>query len=90
MKKTRTTRSVELTIEQTELTAVRAGSGQLSAWCDGCGRRSRFVTTEKATQISGGSLRETFRQIEAGTVHFKETPEGAVLVCLTSLVTFDP
>jgi hypothetical protein len=34
--------------------------------------------------------RTLFRRIEAGDLHFAETGEGAVLVCLTSLKNADP
>jgi hypothetical protein len=43
----------------------------------------------EAAVIANVTQRTLFRRIEAGDLHFAETGEGAVLVCLNSLKTAD-
>lgn len=37
--------------------------------------------------IAGINSRAIHRLVEAGAVHFTETPEGLLLICLSSLLT---
>lgn len=37
--------------------------------------------------VAGISSRTIHRLVESGAVHFTETPEGVLLVCLSSLLT---
>ncbi len=84
MRKKKTTRTIELTFERTEFFAVLKPRKSYFAECAECGGRVPVVTPEEAARASGESLREVFRRIEAAEVHFVETPDGALLVCLDS------
>jgi hypothetical protein len=75
-------RRVEITVETERVLLVRGRSVSYTAWCEGCGARVRMVTAEEAARLSGLSTREIFRRVEAGALHFAETPEGELLVCL--------
>ena len=85
MRKKRTTRTVELTIERSEFFVSRKPRETALAWCEGCGRRGAFAAPEEAAAASGASLRAIFRQIESAELQFLETPDGRLLVCLESL-----
>ncbi len=85
MRRKRTSRTVELTVERSEFFAAQTSRGPTFSRCVQCGGNARFVTPAEAARSSGESLREIFRRIEAGEVHFQETPEGALLICLDSL-----
>jgi len=41
---------------------------------------------KEAAVLSGVSVRTVYRRVEAGKVHFLETPLGALRVCLHSLL----
>lgn len=86
MRKTKTGRTVELTIERSEFFVVPSGSARMLAWCDGCGGRVPFVTPGEAALVSGENVRAIFRRVEAMEIHFVETPGGRLLVCLESVV----
>jgi predicted site-specific integrase-resolvase len=45
-----------------------------------------MLPPETAATISGITLRTLFRWIESGHIHFVETPEGSLFVCLESLM----
>lgn len=86
MKRTKTT---EIIIETDEVFVVRAGVAappQAAAlWCGGCGAESAMLAPEAAARAAGTSARHVYRLVEAGRVHFAETHDGALLVCLSSL-----
>ena len=54
-------------------------------WCHDCGTASQMLTPNVAAILSGINLRTLFRWIESGTIHFVETPEGNVFLCLDSV-----
>ena len=54
-------------------------------WCEGCGEPVEMVPPDVAALAAGVSARAVFGWVEAGRVHFRETAEGALLVCLKSL-----
>ena len=75
----------ELNIETHQIFVIRpAASG--AARCPHCGGRAGMVSLDGAMALSGASSREIHRLIEGGRLHFAETPEGALLVCLHSLM----
>lgn len=85
MRRKRTTRTVELTFERSEFFVALKFRGPTLSPCAQCGGNARFVTLAEAARASGASLREIFRRIEAAEIHFLETPEGSLFVCLDSL-----
>lgn len=85
MRRKRTTKTVELTVERSEFSVALKSRRPTFAPCAQCGRKASFVTPSEAARASGESLRTIFRRIEAAEIHFLETPEGALLVCLDSL-----
>ena len=44
-----------------------------------------MVTPAQAAVIARVSVRDINRRVEAGEVHFLETTQGALLVCISSL-----
>ena len=81
----------EIRIEQHEITVIRSGAHKLlpaapqRAWCPLCEQEVVVLTAETAAQVAGVSRREIYRRIERGALHFTETSEGVVQVCLPSL-----
>ena len=75
------------TVEAHQVFVIRRPDGAAPAWCTECppGRQSVLVAAEAAAALTGLSTRAIYRLVEAGAVHFAETPEGALLVCLSSL-----
>lgn len=76
-----------ITIETLQVIVTRLfGAGDpVSLRCGGCGAEARFALPDDAAAFARLGVRELFRRIEAGAVHFVETPAGVVLVCLESL-----
>jgi hypothetical protein len=76
----------EVTIEIDEIVFAKGFSSVSGmAWCVGCANEVLMVTPAQAAVIARASVRDINRRVEAGVVHFLETPDGALLVCMNSL-----
>ena len=79
-------RKTEKQVEIHEFYVVRTTSGSLPALCAECSAGDAFmVSPEQASTVTQVPPRTIYRWIESASVHFRETPNGSVLVCLRSL-----
>lgn len=53
--------------------------------CGFCGSSDQLLAPTLAANLSGISQRTLFRWIESGDIHFVETPEGNIFLCLDSV-----
>jgi hypothetical protein len=82
VKKTRT----EITIEFDEVIQATGDSNGLSPdSCLACGSESLMVTPQQAAVIAAVTVRDINRWVESEMVHFMETSDGFLLICVTSL-----
>jgi hypothetical protein len=75
----------EITIETDRLVLISERRSKQVAWCEACAREVEMVSVDEAAALAGTSSRMIYRQVEAQTLHFMETPEGRLLICLNSL-----
>jgi hypothetical protein len=76
----------EITIEMDEITLInirRDDSARL--WCPGCSATVAMVLPEQAAEIAGVTVRTINRWVETEKVHFMETDNGMLLLCVNSL-----
>jgi hypothetical protein len=79
-------RKTEKAVEIHEFYVVRTNSGSLPALCDECVEGNAFmVPPEQAALVTHVPLRMIYSWIERALVHFRETPNGSLIVCLRSL-----
>ena len=79
-------RKTEKAVEIHEFYVVRTASGSLPAICEECSEGGAFmVAPEQAALVTHIPLRAIYRWIESALVHFRETPNGSLIVCLRSL-----
>jgi hypothetical protein len=83
--KMKRTRRMKITVEKERLLVVSQRQGTES-WCEECSARVRMLRPGEAAAVANVSDRTIFRQIESRRLHFNETSDGAVLVCLNSLL----
>ena len=74
-------RRIVITRETDELLVVRAPARSGKAWCPECAAHVWMLAPEAATAVTGLSARAIYRLVEAGQIHFTETPDGLLLVC---------
>ena len=75
----------ETTIEAHQLFVIRKPGNSVLEWCPACSTETRMVAPEVAAILCGVNALTVYRWVEAGLVHFAETYQGALLVCLNSL-----
>lgn len=77
---------MQVTIATHQFLIVRKAKNFVRARCEACGRQAEMLNLEQAATITGLNLRTICREVEAGSVHFKETADGSLLICLSSLL----
>jgi hypothetical protein len=85
MRRKKTVRTIELTFERSEISVALKPRSTALSWCPSCRAHVPFVTPAEAARQTGASLRTIFRWVEASEIHFLETPDRVLLVCLASL-----
>jgi hypothetical protein len=81
----KTKKTMEIRIETDRVLTIRRRRGVLQAWCQECGEQRDMICPEEAAGRAGVSLRAIYRRVEAKSLHFIETPDGLVFICLDSL-----
>ena len=80
-----TKRRTQITIETERTLLIRQLRKRVDGWCAACGAMVELITAEQAAILTGLSQREICRQVEAGQLHFNETDDGRLFICLNSL-----
>ncbi len=75
----------EITIETDEVFIIRQSGRVIEGWCRECAEVVEMITPDEAVIASGLSARALYRRIEEGRLHYTETDEGFLLICLKSL-----
>lgn len=75
----------DIMIEIDRTVVVNARRQAVVARCAACAAEVRMVTVDEAAAIARVTARTIYRGVEAGRIHFIETPSGALYICLKSL-----
>ena len=75
---------IETVVETHEVWIIRRQKGRLAAFCAQCPDQPLMLTASEAASLCGHSLRAIFRLVEAGLIHFRESPGGELFVCPAS------
>jgi hypothetical protein len=79
-------KTTEIIFETEEMLILNRRTRRLApAWCEACGAEAELVSPEVAAAVADVSARTVYGWVEVGRVHFVETPERALLICLRSL-----
>jgi hypothetical protein len=81
----RKTRTTEIIVEQRRVSVIRKSGPTRPTRCEHCGTDARMVTLDEAVQLSGCGT--VYREVDAGQLHFSETADGSLFICLGSLET---
>lgn len=80
------TRKTEKAVEIHEFYVIRTTSGSMPALCVECsGGDAIMITPEQAAALAHVPLRNIYRGVETGFVHYREGADGSLVVCLKSL-----
>ena len=79
-------KKTEIIVERDQVLVITRLDHRAPQACAECGEQSQMVSVDDAASIAGLSARAVYRMVETGQVHFSETTEGSLLVCLNSLL----
>lgn len=79
------TRRKRVTVETERVVVISRHTG-VKGWCYACCEDVEMLGPEEAAAISGLSQMTIFHRVESHQLHFTETPDGALLICLSSLM----
>ena len=79
-----TTRRIEI-VTEVEREIVLTRRYVWVRFCEACGGETPMVTPEQAAAQAAVTVRTIYRWVEAERVHFIETHEGRLLICLNGL-----
>ena len=74
-----------ITVSRDEITIITKMQGKALATCLPCRRQVEMATPEQAVTLTGIHSRVIYGWVEGGRVHFIETTDGHLLICLDSL-----
>jgi excisionase family DNA binding protein len=74
-----------ITVETDRIILMSGRAARPVRWCAACAGEARMVTVDEAAALIGVSSRTIYQQVEADELHFTETPEGRLYICLNSL-----
>lgn len=77
-------RRTEITVETERVMLVRRRETSVLARCEKCGKTVPMLLPEDAAILSGVSLRMVYRRLRAGEMHFREMPDGSLMICSES------
>ena len=81
------TRRTEKTVEIHEFYAIRTASGSLPALCADCSTGDAIMLApDHAALLSHVPTRMIYRLVETGSIHYREAPNGSLIVGVRSLV----
>lgn len=79
-------RKKTITIQTIQQTVIRPISNQTTTkQCEFCQAEVEMAPPELAAKFLQISVREIYRRIESGSLHFIETESGTVFICQNSL-----
>ena len=85
MKFDRRVQSIEVSVERSETFTIRRQRSISIRWCGDCEIEVRMADPESAARLFGLSIRSVYLAVETRGVHFIESADGALLVCLRSM-----
>ncbi len=78
-----------VTTETHEVLIIRRRSGVQTRLCTACTDGVGMLTPVEAAHRAGVTQRAIYRWVEEGLVHFAETSDGQLFVCLAPLFTLE-
>lgn len=82
-------RRLRITTARREIFAIRGNDLSTSGrFCPACSAHVTWIDLAAGAALSALSVREIFRLVERGNIHFREVEGGRSLLCRDSLVKF--
>lgn len=71
--------------DRTETLILKTGPRVTRFYCPECLQDTAMLDLNSAVTLSGRGARELIRELESGSIHSSQSPEGYLLICSRSL-----
>ena len=78
-------RKTEVVVQTHQVTTVHLTRQSICAWCGACRAAVLMLTPDEAAAVALCTGRDIYRRVDAGELHYLETDDGALLICVNSL-----
>jgi hypothetical protein len=79
-------RKTEIVVERDQVLVIRQLEPRDPLRCTECGELVRMASVDEAAAIAQASARTIHHWVDEGRVHFRETDDGQLFICLNSLL----
>ena len=80
-------KQTEIITETHEVLTIRRTKDVVRVWCDACSAEVNMASAEHASVLAGVNTRALYRRVESQEIHYTETRDGQLLICLYSLLS---
>jgi hypothetical protein len=77
----------EITVEHHQVLIIHAPAIEGNIRCSICQMQGLMASAEDTASLLSMTRREVYRAVETGNVHFIETMDGVLFVCIESLLS---
>lgn len=78
-------RKTAVVVQTHQFTTVHLTHQSIRAWCAPCGADVVMLTPDEAAALAQSTTRAIYRRVDAGELHYIETDDGALRICVNSL-----
>ena len=79
-------RTIRLTVETHQLLVIKRNRSLTQDYCGECAGQVPLIKLEEAAVVASVSSQTIYAWVEAGCVHFMDTAEEGLRICLDSLL----
>ncbi|MFL6228055.1 MAG: hypothetical protein ACJ741_04690 [Pyrinomonadaceae bacterium] len=77
--------TIRITVTHENFVSLGGALAPSAAWCSRCDALAAMLTPEQAAALAGVGVRQIFRWVETGRLHFVEIEGASPLLCFASL-----
>jgi hypothetical protein len=82
----RSEKRTEITLRSRQTLVIRSSPGGAAVRCTQCAAGAQMISPDAATAAVRMSTRAVYRLVEEGKLHYVETENGTLYICLNSLI----
>jgi hypothetical protein len=79
-------KKTEIIVEREQVLVISRLDDRQPRWCAQCSGQAQMLSIDEAAVLAHLRARAIYRRVEASQVHFVETEDGLLLVCINSLL----
>ncbi len=79
-------KKTEIIVEREQVLIIKRLDDREPRCCAECAGQAQMVSVDEAAALAQVTARAIYRRVEASQLHFVETEDGSLMVCINSLL----